>query len=582
MGTDALTPSAELHPALLQAAITLGLAALCGVLYARYRKPAFLWWAVAWGLYLLRLGAIITFLRTEDRFWLYGHQVATGWTGLALLWSALVFSRGVRLRPVYLVATLFPPGWSYLAIYRFQDFHSAAWPAVAFLSGATLWTAVVFLRFRRQTGSRAALFLGVAFLLWSLHHLDYPLLRARGTWNPWGYYLDLGFELTVGAGILLLVLEDVERGLRALAALSGELQGGRPGGDVTEALLRRALALPGVRGSAMYDHGARRFVRGVGACADWEGVQPGPPIEPAIRRAVEEGRPVSAADRIATGPGGAPFAFAAVLPVERERVVNQAMVIVGDARDPFTALDEAFLRALGQQVGAALQHAELTRNLARRTAELERLSARMVQQHEAERRRLSLELHDETAQAMSAIKLQLGILREEVPPDQAARLDRVLGLVDDGMRSIRSVTEALRPSLLDDLGLLPALRALVADFGDRTGLVAELVGPDQLPGLADEAELAIFRAVQEGLANVARHAEAHSVTVAVAVANGLVRVEITDDGRGLGETSAGVEERMGLTGMRERITALGGTVRLESRRGGGTRLAVELPLERPA
>ncbi|HXG43977.1 MAG TPA: GAF domain-containing sensor histidine kinase [Gemmatimonadales bacterium] len=580
--TDALTPSAELHPALLQAAITLGLAVLCGVLHARYRKPAFLWWAVAWSLYLLRLGAIITFLRTEGRFWLYGHQVATGWTGLALLWSALVFSRGVRLKPAYLTAILFPPAWSYFAIYRFQDFHSAAWPAVAFLSGATLWTAVVFLRFRQQTGSRAALLLGAAFLLWGLHHLDYPLLRARGTWNPWGYYLDLGFELTVGAGILLLVLEDVERGLRALAALSGELQGGRPGGDIVGALLHRALALPGVRGSAMYDHAARRFVRGVGACADWEGVQPGPAIEPAIRRAVEEGRPVSAADRLAAGPGAVRFAFAAVLPVERERVVSQAMVIVGDARDPFTALDEAFLRALGQQVGAALQHAELTRNLARRTAELERLSARMVQQHEAERRRLSLELHDETAQVMSAIKLQLGILREEVPPDQAARLDRVLGLVDDGMQSIRSVTEALRPSLLDDLGLLPALRALVTDFGDRTGLAAALTVPDRLPDLADEAELAIFRAVQEGLANVARHAEAQSVAVGVAVVNGLVRVEITDDGRGLRETGEGVEERMGLTGMRERITALGGTVRLENRREGGTRLAVELPLERPA
>ncbi len=534
---------------------------------------------MAWSLYLLRLAAILTFLRTENRFWLYGHQVVTGWTGLALLWSALVFSRRSRLRPHYLAAILFPPAWSYLAIYRFQDFHSAAWPAVAFLSGATLWTAVVFFRFRHQTGSRAAGFLGVGFLLWSLHHLDYPLLRARGTWNPWGYYLDLGFELSVGAGILLLVLEDVERGLRALAALSGELQGSQSS-EVLEALLRRALALPGVRGSAMYDRTAGCFARGVGACAGWEGVAPGPALEPAIREAVERGRPVSLADQAVPGPEGARFAFAAVLPVERDRMVSQAMVIVGDARDPFTALDEAFLRALGQQVGAALQHAELTSKLARRSVELERLSARMVQQHEAERRRLSLELHDETAQVMSAIKLQLGLLREEIQPDQAARLDRVLGLVDDGMHSIRSVTEALRPSLLDDLGLLPALRALVADFGDRTGLQAELSGPDRLPELADEAELAIFRAVQEGLANVARHAEARSVTVRVALANGRLAVEINDDGRGLGGEAGPAEEHTGLTGMRERITALGGTVRLENLRGGGARLAIELPVEK--
>jgi signal transduction histidine kinase len=549
------------------------------VLYGRYRKPAFRWWAVAWGLYLLRLAAIITFLRTDNRFWLYGHQVATGWTGLALLWSALVFSRGLRLRPFYLAAILFPPAWSYLAIYRFQDFASAAWPAVAFLSGATLWTAVVFARFRRQTGSRAALLLSLAFGLWSLHHLDYPLLRARGSWNPWGYYLDIAFELSVGVGILLLVLEDVERGLRAMAALSGELQRSGLSGDLTGALLTRALALPGVRGSAMYDHQERRFVRGVGACATWEGTTPGPATEPRIRHAVEGGRPISTTDWEAPTAARQHFAFAAVLPIEREREVHQAMVIVGDARDPFTALDQSFLRALGQQVGAALAHTDLTHRLERRTGELEHLSLRMVQQHEEERRRLSLELHDETAQVFSAVKLQLGIVREELAPPQARRVDRVLALVDDGMQSIRGVTEALRPSLLDDLGLLPALRALVTDFGDRTGIATTLAGSESLPPLAGEAELAIFRAVQEGLANVARHADARQVRVAVELRQDAVQVEITDDGRGLRiESGAGAEEHMGLTGMRERITALGGTVSLGRSRPGGTRLSLAVPL----
>ena len=94
----------------------------------------------------------------------------------------------------------------------------------------------------------------------------------------------------------------------------------------------------------------------------------------------------------------------------------------------------------------------------------------MVRQHEEERRRLSRELHDETAQVFTAVKMQLGVLRADVEPARRERLDRVLGLIDTGIRSIRSVTNDLRPSLLDDLGLLPALRSLCADFEERSGI----------------------------------------------------------------------------------------------------------------
>jgi signal transduction histidine kinase len=253
------------------------------------------------------------------------------------------------------------------------------------------------------------------------------------------------------------------------------------------------------------------------------------------------------------------------------------MVIVGDARDPFTALNASFLEALGQQVGAALENADLDRHLRRRTEELERLSGRMIAQHEAERRRLSLELHDETAQVFSAVKLQLGMLREEVPDHQAERLGRVMDLVDDGMASIRSVTDALRPSLLDDLGLLPALRALVTDFENRTGIAASFGGPDSLPRLPDQAELAIFRAVQEGLSNVARHAESDTVRVQIASVDSCLRIAIEDHGRGFGSAEGGSEARLGLTGMRERVAGVGGSVTVETRREGGTALHIDLP-----
>lgn len=565
----------ELHAALLQATITLGLAVLCALLYRRYEKPYFFWWAVAWGLYLGRMVAIFAYLATRNPFWLFAHQVATGWTALALLWGALVFSRGARFRTVYLLAVLFPLVWSAFAIFHFQEraqFLFAALPAVAFLSGATLWTGGVFFRFRRQTGSAAALVLACSFLLWGLHHLDYPILRAQGAWNPWGYYLDILFLLAVGMGIGMLVLEDFERGLGALAALSGDLQRGEATLDAPTALLGRALMLPGVRGSALFDRGTGHFYRGIGACEQWRDRPPAPDIAPLIQEAVEYNRPVSASAPPA-------FEFVAVLPVLRAAAVEGALVLVGKTRDPFTALDVSFLHALGQQVGAALANAELDRKVRRRTEDLERLSSRMVRQHEEERRRISLELHDETAQVFSAVKLQLGIVREEVPAPQAQRLGRVLELVDEGMASIRSVTMALRPSLLDDLGLLPAIRALITDFEGRTGIATTFKGVDALPDLSEDAELALFRGVQEGLSNVARHADADNVSIVVAVDEAGIAVTLEDDGQGLKTTDGivALDERTGLAGMRERLAAQGGRVALEPTSSGGLRLRLWLP-----
>lgn len=573
--------TSELHAAFLQAVITAALAMLCAYLFRRYRKPYFAWWAGAWGVYLLRIGAITCFLLTSDWAWLYWHQVATGWTALALLYAALVFSKGIRWRNWYLALVLFPPVWSYLAIYRMEHFLWAAGPAVLFLSLATLWTGWVFFDYGRRVSSTGASFLAAAFGLWGLHHLDYPFLRARGAWAPWGYYLDILFALAVGAGILLLVLDDLRRGLGALSALSGDLQRGARKEEVLDALLSHPLTLPAVRGSALYlqADGTGRFIRGAGTAVAWAGTGPSGRAASVLARALSTGKPQVTSEWL--DPGGArPYAYAAVLPLLRDHAVIGALVLVGDARDPFTALDDRFLVTLGHQVAAALENADLYGRLETRTVELARLSARMIEQHEEERRRLSRELHDETAQVFSAVKMELGVLRD-ASPAQAAGFDHVLGLIDTGIRSIRSVTNDLRPSLLDDLGLLPALRSLVADFSDRSGIPAELVAPGSLPALSQEAELALFRALQEGLSNVLRHAEAHSVEVDISVSPQGVLLEVRDDGRGIPpDASPERLERtghLGLAGMRERIGALGGSVRLRGKPGAGALLEVRVP-----
>jgi signal transduction histidine kinase len=577
----------ELAAALLQGVITAALGGLCWFLYRRYRKPYLAWWTAAWSLYVLRLGAIASFLLSHDWAWLYWHQVVTGWTALALLGAALVFSRGFRLRWRHLVLALFPPLWSYIAIYRIDDFAWAAGPAVGFLSLATLWTGWVFLSYHRQVGSSGAALLAAAFGLWGLHHLDYPFLRARGAWSPWGYYLDILFALAVGAGILLLVLDDLRRGLAALAALSADLQRRGHERPILDALLARPLTLPAVTGSALYllEEGGGRFVGGTGVCDTWPGGGPAAPVPAAIADAIATGKPRLAANW--PGPDGgavSPHPYAAVLPVSGgSSAVTGALVIVGEARDPFAALDEDFLVALGRQVGAALENAALYERLELRTAELERLSMRMLAQHEDERRRLSRELHDETAQLFSAVKMELALLRDGgALPDASVRLERSLALIDAGIRSIRRVTHDLRPTLLDDLGLLPALRSLVAEFGERSGATVELVVPASLPRLGKDAELAVFRALQEALANIAKHAGARSVRVMLGTdGTGAVLLQVRDDGRGLPQEaeprSFEPSGHMGLAGMRERIAALGGRVDLESRPGEGVTVWVHLP-----
>src|SRR5512138_1518253 len=256
----------ELDAAILQVAVTLGAAMFTLFLSRRYGKAYFRWLAVACLLYVARLGAIISFLVTRNESWLYWHQVTTGWTALALLWAALVFSRQLRFRPAYAVTLLFPVVWSYIAIYLLDNFLWAALPAVLFLSGVTAWTGLIFLDYWRRVRSPGAGFLAGALLAWSIHHLDYPFLRAQGAWSPWGYYLDVLLLLSTICGVTILVLDDLRGGMRALTALAA---GTTASGGATSALLQHAMALPAARGAALYrlDEGGMSFNGGSGTAS---------------------------------------------------------------------------------------------------------------------------------------------------------------------------------------------------------------------------------------------------------------------------------------------------------------------------
>ena len=570
----------EFAAALLLALIALGSAGYCAWLFSRFRKPYYAWWSASWLLYAVRVGVIIGFLRTQQSGWLFWHQVLTGWTALGFLAAGLSFARGLKWTPKLALAALFPVVWSYIAIFTMQNFLLAVVPAIVFLSVATLVTGISFARHAQRTGSPGAWTLAGAFTLWAVHHLDYPLLRARGAWVPWGYYLDILFILAVVAGIGLLVIDDLRRGLEALSRLSADVQASARGDAVITALLERPLRLRGVSGTALYLVRDGSVTDGAGKAQAWKGAALPPPVADVVATAVREGRSASAA----IPPRSGDERFVAALPIYRDTTVSHVLILTGAVRDPFSALDEDFLRALGRQVGSALQQAELTSQLEERTEDLARLSARLVEQHEDERKRLARELHDETGQLFSAMRMEVGALEQvSGAGDVAARMD---ALVSAGLSSLRRVTAALRPSLLDDLGLLSAVRSLVAQVSREGQVRAELVAADSMTALPRERELALFRAAQEGITNVLRHARATRLVITIDVGEHEVRLTVDDDGIGP-PTRAHLAEQergghVGLVGMRERLVALGGRVSLDASPLGGSRLSVTMSANQSA
>ena len=591
-----MTPNAlqlELSLVVFQASVTLGIAGLFLALAATYRKRYYGIWGGAWSVYALRLAIIALFLWTHDQNWLFWHQVATGWTTLLLLWAALVFARQIPWHRRYYLFFAVPVIWSYIAIYRIQNFLWAALPAVLFLSLATLGTGVVFLQYWRRAASKGAAVLAFAFLLWGVHHLDYTLLRARGAWVPYGYYLDLLFELAVGGGMLLLVLEDQHRGIAALATLSGDLQRSLRPADVVAAVLERPLALPPVVGCALYREevpGILTFRGGSGACAEWGRgalavAAPGNADAEPVLAAPRDGVP-----RVvhywpkARGEevGATSQPYAAFLPVFMGEQAAGTFVIVARARDPFASMDRGFLRALGQQIGAALQHAELYAALEARSAELARASASLLRAAEVERGRIARELHDETGQVLTAIKFELAELERSLASAGISTdaVDRARDLAGRALESIRSTARGLRPAVLDDLGLVPALRALAEDFAGRAGVAVNLSAVPLAASPAPEVEVAVYRVFQEALTNVARHAGASRVDARLAADGNELVLVIQDDGRGFrpapgANAAAG---RAGLAGMRERVVGAGGRFTVESAPARGVRLEARLPL----
>jgi len=203
---------------------------------------------------------------------------------------------------------------------------------------------------------------------------------------------------------------------------------------------------------------------------------------------------------------------------------------------------------------------------------------RVVEAQELERRRLARELHDETGQALTSILLGLKSLEQSVESEDAlAAVDSVRELVVSTLQDVRRLAVELRPTALDDFGLVPAIERLAENFREQSGLHVDLeaqLGEERLPS---EVETALYRVVQESLTNIVKHAGAKRVSILLARKDGTVVAVVEDDGSGF-DPDIAREDALGLAGMRERIGLVGGRLQIESAVGAGATLVAEVPV----
>lgn len=203
------------------------------------------------------------------------------------------------------------------------------------------------------------------------------------------------------------------------------------------------------------------------------------------------------------------------------------------------------------------------------------LSRYLFQAEEAERRRLARELHDETSQELTLVRFQLGILQRSSDEKSQKTIEDTFKVLDRTIEGLRRIVGRLSPQALEKLGLIGSIRKEARSLMDQ-GVQVNLRVSANFERMSAEAELALYRLVQEALHNVAKHANARNVEVDLSRKNGKVILVIQDDGVGLGK-KVGVQHRsFGIFGMRERVRCLNGTFRIRSRQGRGTRIEVFL------
>ncbi|MEO8163812.1 MAG: PAS domain-containing sensor histidine kinase [Betaproteobacteria bacterium] len=222
-----------------------------------------------------------------------------------------------------------------------------------------------------------------------------------------------------------------------------------------------------------------------------------------------------------------------------------------------------------------------------RQTELRKLSAQVLEAREEEKTRIARELHDELGQLLTAMKMDLGWIRDRVgagDPELGMKTARMSQTLDQTVTSVRRIAADLRPLMLDDLGLPDAAAWLVEDFGKRSGINCEfkLVHDQDIADFERNVANTVYRALQESLTNVSRHANAKNAWILLRVDESGIRLEIEDNGSGISDADLTKPQSLGLKGMRERVFNIGGVLEVTNAPRGGTRVSLFVPLRRDA
>ncbi len=245
------------------------------------------------------------------------------------------------------------------------------------------------------------------------------------------------------------------------------------------------------------------------------------------------------------------------------------------------------LLTIGNHLGVVIENALLMDSLRKHEQDLQMLSSQIIRAQEEERKRISRELHDEASQALVAVNINLEVIKKRLPPrmgEVTTRLMETSSLLVHTLESLRRISHDLRPSILDDLGLIPTLRWYTESYAKRLGIPISFHATAFNKRLDLEIETTIYRIVQEALTNIAKHAHAKEVIISLDKKNTRLITKVEDNGKGfMLKTSAAGEsysQGSGILGMKERVFNVGGTFHIESKQGRGTKLLVEIPLNR--
>jgi len=265
-------------------------------------------------------------------------------------------------------------------------------------------------------------------------------------------------------------------------------------------------------------------------------------------------------------------------------------VIVSSLEPDAPPPDFDLAAALASHVAVALANVSLFETVRRHEVELLELTERQVQLREQTLRDISRELHDGLGQLLTVIKIDLGLIERATTvgapaAEVAGQVRAVEERVTEVINAVRELSQLLRPSMLDHLGLVPSIRTLVEGVAGRAGIEIELDLPSTDRRLPPAVEVLLYRVTQEALTNMMKHAQARHGVIALAVDRAWATLTITDDGRGFDVErlrTAPMQAGVGLVGMRERVAYHGGAIEIWSRPGEGVRIRLRIPLEEPA